>query len=521
MNLSKRLFVSLTRNKLRTIVMFLIVFLLANFIASSYAITQSTNNVSKTIKQNLAGIISIHEKAGTSNVEFDEWRKLHKVAQIFEGYIKNNDEIAYADVTYKFNFGFDWRLLSEVSPIIYRQKKQDRIISKDEVSEFVQIGSFNTIGVNQKDFSYLYNNEITIVEGRNFTEEEIREGKKVILLSKNLSELIISDVDDISIHFSGFEIGDKIPLGSVLYEWVFTRTDELKENYIYDENELYEVIGFFESNLDNINDCFHPQGNQTYNLDFNPEIFVPINSIICVKEKNEVLYKYYSNLYPEKNLLQSEYNYYIDSMVIYPNSAESNAKIKNELLDSYEKQGYDWINILTSVDAYKLIAGPIESLSEIASIIIWISIIVSTVILSLVIFLVLRDRKHEIGILLSLGEKKIKIIAQIFLEIYVIGLFAIALSFPSGLVVGEKISEFILDKSVKEQSNLYSDELGYMDSINKDGLTIEKAAEDLEIKFTFEYVLVIYTVSSLVIVVSTLIPMRNILNLDPKEIMFN
>ena len=108
-----------------------------------------------------------------------------------------------------------------------------------------------------------------------------------------------------------------------------------------------------------------------------------------------------------------------------------------------------------------------------------------------------------------------------FLEIYVIGLLAIALSFPSGLVVGEKISEFILDKSVKEQSNLHSDELGYMDSINKDGLTIEKAAEDLEIQFTFEYVLVIYTVSSLVIVASTLIPMRNILGLDPKEIMFN
>ena len=214
-----------------------------------------------------------------------------------------------------------------------------------------------------------------------------------------------------------------------------------------------------------------------------------------------------------------EYSFRLHSFKIRPSDPDYVTKIQEELYVILNENGYDWIKIMKSQNSYQLIAGPIQSLSDIALIIMLISTVVAIIILGLVINLFLKDRINEMAILLSLGEQKKNITMQIFLEIYLIGMVAITLSFGSGIFIGQKLTDQILHNSVDEYIELNSAELEMMEEYG-DSLTIEDALNDVKLKFDIQYVIMIYMIGSIVIILSVLIPIRNVLKLEPKKIMF-
>ena len=62
-------------------------------------------------------------------------------------------------------------------------------------------------------------------------------------------------------------------------------------------------------------------------------------------------------------------------------------------------------------------------------------IVAGSAILCLILILTIRNRYYEIGVFLSLGQNKIKIILQQLLEILIIATVAFALSLTTGKVV--------------------------------------------------------------------------------------
>lgn len=60
----------------------------------------------------------------------------------------------------------------------------------------------------------------------------------------------------------------------------------------------------------------------------------------------------------------------------------------------------------SSTDEYDSIAAPIKSMEKLSTYVLIAAIGASLLIVSLVVLLFLRDRKHEFGVYLSLGEKK-------------------------------------------------------------------------------------------------------------------
>ena len=91
MNYKQRILISIIRNKGKTIIMFLLVFLLSNFIAGSYAITESTNTVKNRIKEELTGILSIHEKVNST--EYLEINDLLRLITTDQSVIKETIDI--------------------------------------------------------------------------------------------------------------------------------------------------------------------------------------------------------------------------------------------------------------------------------------------------------------------------------------------------------------------------------------------------------------------------------------------
>ena len=65
--------------------------------------------------------------------------------------------------------------------------------------------------------------------------------------------------------------------------------------------------------------------------------------------------------------------------------------------------------------------------------------VAGVVILTLIIMLSIRERKYEIGVLLSLGESRMKVISQFFVEIFICMIFALGIAAASGNVVGNAV----------------------------------------------------------------------------------
>lgn len=80
--------------------------------------------------------------------------------------------------------------------------------------------------------------------------------------------------------------------------------------------------------------------------------------------------------------------------------------------------GYDWEGyyITKNNKTYEESAAPLERLSGFMQIITWVIMVISALLLSLILFLWMRDRAYETGIYLSIGITKSEIIGQHLLE---------------------------------------------------------------------------------------------------------
>ncbi len=94
--------------------------------------------------------------------------------------------------------------------------------------------------------------------------------------------------------------------------------------------------------------------------------------------------------------------------------------------------------VLIATDQYDSIAGPIESMSKLSKYVLFVAVIATVLITGLVVLLFLRDRKHELGIYLSLGERRGRVVGQILIEVMVVAFIGIMISLFSGnLLAGQ------------------------------------------------------------------------------------
>ncbi|AZZ61184.1 ABC transporter permease [Oenococcus sp. UCMA 16435] len=114
------------------------------------------------------------------------------------------------------------------------------------------------------------------------------------------------------------------------------------------------------------------------------------------------------------------------------------------------------LQLTTSDEIYELLSSSVKSIESIASKIVWIVAIAGIAILSLILILMIRERKHEIGVLMSLGEAKSKIVGQIFIE--TISILIISLFFAGifGNLFGNVIGKQLVSQETTSTQTLSS-----------------------------------------------------------------
>ena len=127
-----------------------------------------------------------------------------------------------------------------------------------------------------------------------------------------------------------------------------------------------------------------------------------------------------------------------------------NSSQEAQMTMNHLRQKYIDYDIEEDRQTYKETLEAINYIQYIIKLIVYSFIVVAIVVLSLILFLWLRERIHEIGILLSIGISKIEILGQFIIELLLISLPAVILS----IAVGNVLFKFTINELLKHEYSL-------------------------------------------------------------------
>ena len=189
---------------------------------------------------------------------------------------------------------------------------------------------------------------------------------------------------------------------------------------------------------------------------------------------------------------------------------------------------------ITSNDAvYQQMLAPLNNVAKFAKNIVILVAIAGTIILTLIVMLTIRERRGEIGILMSMGESRLKIIGQFFVELFLIMVVAICIASATGNVVGNMVGKQLLNSQTKNAettqvmtgnkrfSNTNSNDITSPKSHNatRQKQSKFKAIDKLKVKMTRKQFLTLAAMALGIIAIATIIGSLGILRLNPKEIL--
>ena len=172
---------------------------------------------------------------------------------------------------------------------------------------------------------------------------------------------------------------------------------------------------------------------------------------------------------------------------------------------------------------------------------VWIVVIAGSAILCLILALTIRNRYYEIGVLLSLGQSKVKIILQQLLEIGLIAAVAFVISLGTGQLTSHYMGNMLedstssnvmqMDQKDNKQDDQQSNNKNQSDDNNqqKDNTQTKEnflgnmmegpSNQELNVSITGENVVQLAGVTAAICIVSIAVPAAYVLRLTPRQIL--
>ncbi|MFC9449318.1 ABC transporter permease [Bacillus cereus] len=308
------------------------------------------------------------------------------------------------------------------------------------------------------------NGKSKIIDGKPITEK--MKDQNVALMEKRLAEL------------NNLKVGDKVNVQS----------GDKKETL------EVEIIGIYETNE-------QAMGQQA------PPIMDPANKLYMP-------YSTMKKLEVDQGISSVQVVYFLNDPQ-YIDSFKKEAKKSNIDFNYYKLDAHDSL--------YKQMIGPIENISSTSQMIIYIVSIAGAIILGLIIMLSIKGRRKEMGILLSIGEKKWKLMAQFVVEVVCVAILAFGLS----VTTGAKVSQFIGDNLLSNEIATASEETDTPQNgtvmMSGPGGTLQNQKEDpinkIDVSVTGEDVGKMGGIGLAIAIIATLLPALSILRLNPKQIL--
>ena len=538
MNFLGRAIKNVTRGLSKTVLLILTFFVIGNFVIVGLGVASATENAKTLTRQKMRAVV-------TYSVDYNKvWQYEETLTDEDEinDFYSNYPQVRYNDVialkgderissinalsttmAYAADNGIDFvHLNNSAEEDMEEYSGQSCYVGADGNDvctnyvdpSFIIKGNFfdNMIEFADGDYS--------ITSGRFYTEKEILNNASVALISEELAET------------NGLNVGDNI---SIL---IFS-PDELsilagQDVSTEDYTLSCEVIGIY-ANPQKITPDYS-QFDYTYPYE-NPQniILMPATTVYKAQLKVSQLYfDYYSTVYPDEEYYSDLANRPSEESITEM-SLDTVTILLNDPLDvdqfvsDHSDDVGQFISLSSDNEEFETLSKPLDTLNLYANFIIWLVVINAIIIITLVTALTLKTREYEIGVLLSIGASKFKVIAQFFVELAIVALIGFTLSIASGSLIASKIGETMLEYQISydgtgEEDEGYYWEDDYIDVWNTDYST-EITLDDLLAEYSVTVSLLIigeiYVMGLGIVLVSILIPSMMIMRFNPKKILTN
>lgn len=506
MNLLSRVWSGIKRNKYRSILVFVILFLLSFLISGVFIVFEANQRTIESAQRALPPVFTVsrHESLW-ENV--DSWNFLTS---------EDVHQIGSLPYVRQFDYSITYQAKAYYTP--YWLEALDMGDAKE-----LDYASFNITGVSSPAIIYLDNGIFSLVEGRKFLDEEMMQSSvSPILISKEFSLLnnlsIGSKMQVVNSNLFYLPPDASIPPGGFLnLEWGEELWQHPYNRYrnIYYNFEIVGIFDVYQTELGSISELMNQQS--LINTFFMPNWRV--SEIIHDEIEAWNLWMDVFNMHEWGADVLTFHHLLSD--IITPFWLLSDYSYWDPFVEiANSKLPYGYIIDDGVLSVISPLMNATENINEILFYSAIIGVGILLVILTLTILLYFKERKHEIGIYMALGEKKFKIIKQFIVEISLLSLVAILLSTAFVNLIAEPMSESMLRTQI---INMSRNENYIHPIVESSGFvtapTIDELLQHYNITMSVPSIIIVTISSLLVIIASLMIPIMYILEQKPKELL--
>lgn len=454
----KRAWYYVTRKKVKSLLMFFILFGIATAIISGIAIKKATTDAREDINESMNAGFSIGINLGNNSGMGN--RGLGNVPASAVKQIGELDGIS----TYSA------RMIGEVDLIDLEkvQLKKSQVQYNDMPSEYKDYSDVDGMSDSSLDNKFV-SGVMTLTTGRHIEEGD----KQKVLLNEEFAKQ------------NGLKLHDKIKVKRSQIAAIPLKGDG-EDGVI----EL-EIVGLFS-------------GSNMAQATMESELIE--NKIVTDLNTIKMLYGY-----EEDTSVYQEVKYFVDDPKALPSILQKVSQLPINWAD-YE--------ITESVNDFPGLSSSLDSMDGLINKMLIGIFIVGAIILSLVLAFWVNGRIHETGVLLSLGISKFTIILQYTVELLMIAFIGFGLSYFSGQTIAQSIGDSMVEQAGEESTNEFNQSLGgMMFGADPDSTTVQKTLDRIDVSISFAEMGFVWLIGGLIILLSVSLSSIFIIRLKPKEIL--
>ena len=468
----KNALLSLKKNIGKTILLFVIIVVITNLVIAGLSIQSATKKSMDQIRSSLGNDVTL-------SVDFRNMIKNRKPSEAVsnETSLTTTMVDSLKDLKYVKNYNYQISTSANSNSISAVETASDNSNNQPEQAS------------NQVDFTISANTTMKYLDSFTNNNYKLTKGRLLTTKDQNTNNCVIetnlaSDND--------LSIGD-----------TFTITTTINDETITQE---LTIVGIYEIQ----------STNEIGSAHFNN----PVNTI-------------YTDLSIGQTLTGSSEN--ITSAIYYLDDPE-NAEAFVELAKKKSDIDFDTFSLDANNRLYQQNASSLESMQSFAKMFVWIVVIAGSAILCLILALTIRNRYYEIGVLLSLGQSKVKIIAQQLIEVGLIAVVAFVISLGTGQLTSHYMGNMLESSSssnvmqMGQKGDQPNDNQNQSDSNQQKNNTQTRenflgnmiqgpSNQELDVSITGENVIQLAGVTAAICIVSIAVPAAYVLRLTPRQIL--
>jgi len=508
MNFLKRATTSIIRRPGKSAILLIIIFILGSVIAGAISVAGAIDNTEANLRRGMRPIVSF---------DLDEEALMREMeASGQEHFDLMTLEMVRAIGALSYVAEYNYSIFTEFSTSELMQYGNGGFMIID--GEEVPFGWFRVRGTSHSEPLEMRENFIELTAGTPFSSEQLTQESDIfpILISSGLAE-----ENDLMIG-STFTIDRTVYRPIMDGNWNRARTEEdIFAQMIFE----FEVVGLFDPVL--------PDG---FVLDYSDEAWQVRNR---VRELNNQIHipNFAAEIMQRFELdtelaIAAEYWGETESPFGEDPQLFQTVMLLHDVddLESFrvaaEALMPDMWYVADLSNSFAEISTSMVTLQEIADWILIVSIGATLLILSLLITLFLKDRRHEMGVYLALGEKKVKVVVQMLIEVLVTAVVGMTLAIFVGHFVSNAMSDSMLRNDLAASNENWNmgwggTGLNFLTEMGLDAntLTADEMMEAFDVSPSIETIGIFYAVGLGVVVISTMIPVLYIVALKPKKVL--